>query len=292
MLDFISFGEILFDCFTDKEVIGGAPLNVAGHMAKLGLNGRMISAVGSDALGRRAIEEIKEIGLSVDGIKVVNGYPTGRADITLVGKNADYTFNEPCAWDHITNNSDNSARLLYFGTLAQRSEISRKTLKKLLECSYEHIFFDVNIRKHFYTPEIINESLKAATILKMNDEELPLILSIAGIKESGKTALEELARVYGIKTILITEGKKGTMLFHEGSILHEGTAEVEVVDTVGAGDSLSAGFLTTLLKTGDIRKALRVGASLADFVVTQRGAIPAYSESIIRTLKEEGILDN
>ncbi len=290
MLDFISFGEILFDCFTDKQVIGGAPLNVAGHMAKLGLNGKIVSAVGNDDLGMRAIKEIKELGLSVEDIRVLNDKPTGRADITLVGKNADYTFNDPCAWDNISCESGENARLLYFGTLAQRSEKSRNTLKNLLKQNYEHIFFDVNIRKNFYTPEIITDSLNAATILKMNDEEIPLILSITGIKGEGKTALEALMKTYNIKTLLITEGKKGTTIFHEGTILHEDTADVSVVDTVGAGDSLSAGFLTALMKTGDIAKALKIGSTLADFVVTQRGAIPLYNEEITNKLRREGIL--
>ncbi len=124
----------------------------------------------------------------------------------------------------------------------------------------------------------------------MNDEEIPLILSITGIKGEGKPALEALMKTYNIRTLLITEGKKGTTIYHEGTILHEDTADVSVVDTVGAGDSLSAGFLTALMKTGDIAKALKAGSALADFVVTQRGAIPLYDEEITNKLRSEGIL--
>lgn len=292
MADFIAFGEILFDCFPDgRATLGGAPLNCAGHMSKLGLEGYMLSAVGNDELGKRALEEISRLGMDTSHIQVLEGVETGRADIQLVGKNADYTFNSPAAWDKIKPEAaPGKVRLVYFGTLAQRSRESREALYTLLDQAHpEEVFFDVNLRKQFYTKDIILHALDYATILKMNDEEVPVVLSLAGIKAQGRQALSLLSTRFGLKTVLITEGKQGTSCLSGGRWYHEDIHDVPVMDTVGAGDSLSAGFLATLLLTGDIGKAVRVGSMLADYVVTQRGAIPEYDGKLKEFLKKEGL---
>lgn len=292
MLDFIAFGEILFDCFPDgRATLGGAPLNCAGHMSRLGLEGYMLSAVGDDELGKRALKEISALGMSTAHIQVLEGAETGRADIKLVGKNADYTFNDPAAWDLIkAEERPEKARLVYFGTLSQRKEQSRSALIRLLEdAEPEDVFFDVNLRKDFYSKDIILRGLEAATILKMNDEEVPVVLSFAGITATGREALSLLSTKYGLRAVLVTEGKKGTSCLSGGRWHHEDIHDVPVTDTVGAGDSLSAGFLATLLLTGDVGKAVRVGSTLADYVVTQRGAIPEYSETLKEFLRNEGL---
>lgn len=289
MTDFIIFGEILFDCFPDRATLGGAPLNVAGHMTRLGLKGKVVSAVGDDELGRRAISEIEEIGLDTSDIAVLRDAETGRADVTLHGKNAEYTFNDPAAWDMIPcpDELDQEAEVVYFGSLAQRSYRSRETLKSILSrVNAKHIFYDVNIRKEFYTEEIIKEGLKACTILKMNDEEVPLITGLAQCED-----IAELMARYSIGIVLLTEGKKGTTaISSDEKRFHADITDVPVVDTVGAGDSLSAGFLSSLVKSGDIAKAVSAGSALADFVVSQRGALPPYNEAIRQRLKEEGVL--
>ena len=281
-MDFIAFGEILFDCFMDKKTLGGAPLNVSVHLTKLGLNGQIISAVGNDKLGKEALSEIRTLGLSTDGISMLNGIETGRANIIMKGKNADYSFNYPSAWDCIPvpESIVSHTTLLYFGTLAQRDDISRASLKEILSrVSADYIFFDVNIRKSFYSDEIIKEGLKKATILKMNDEEVPIIL-----KEADCSSLKELRKKYSIKTIMVTEGKNGTTVFMDDAEFHQNAGSVEVVDTVGAGDSLSAGFLASLLKGKDIRKALEIGSLIADYVVTKQGAIPEYDDNLKKKL--------
>ena len=284
-MDFIAFGEILFDCFESKRTLGGAPLNVSAHLTKLGLNGMIISAVGDDQLGNDALKEIRALGLSTDGISIISGAETGRADITLNGKNADYAFNYPSAWDKIPVPKDieSHTRLLYFGTLAQRNDVSRSSLREILSrTSAEHVFFDVNIRKSFYSKGIIIEGLEKATILKMNDEEVPIIL-----KEAECRSIKELGKLYSIPAIMVTEGKNGTTVFlDDDTVIHQDAASVEVVDTVGAGDSLSAGFLASLLKGKDIKEALRIGSLIADFVVTKQGAIPEYDDELQKKLAD------
>ena len=287
-MDYIIFGEILFDCFKDVRTVGGAPLNVAFHLSRLGLKGRVISAVGDDELGHLALSKIKEVGLDNKDIAILKGVETGRADITMQGKNAVYEFNYPSAWDMIPYPEDlpKEASIIYFGSLAQRSKKSRETLKRILKAvNAKYIFFDVNIRKDFYTKEIIEEGLKACTILKLNDEELPLILSL-----TSSSSISMLMEKYSINNLLLTEGKKGTTLITKEKELHSDITPVEVVDTVGAGDSLSAGFLYALLKYNDENKAVSVGSTLADYVVTKRGATPSYDEKFKNVLKEKGIL--
>ena len=289
-MDFLSFGEILFDVFPDKATLGGAPLNVAGHMSKLGLKGEILSAVGKDELGDRAIEEITGLGLSTECISRLD-YETGKAMITLNGKNADYEFNNPAAWDMIPlSNLPEKVSLIYFGTLAQRNQVSRNTLKEVLSTvSSRHRFFDVNIRKHFYSDDIIREGVEAATILKLNDEEEDIVLDALGIEERGYKGIEEIYKKYSLDLVLLTKGKEGTMCYKD-KWYRVPCSPVPVVDTVGAGDSLSAGFLASYIKTGDLLKSLLVGSHVADYVVTQRGAIPEYDEALSLYLKGVGIL--
>ncbi|MDD7255989.1 carbohydrate kinase [Bullifex porci] len=283
-MDFISFGEILFDVFPDKATLGGAPLNVAGHLTKLGLNGAILSAVGNDELGKRALNEIEALGLSTDMIATLD-YETGKAIITLNGKNAEYEFNDPCAWDNIPLQAlPENVTLIYYGTLAQRGN-SKNTLKELLNSvQSQHRFFDVNIRKHFYSDEIIKEGVENATILKLNDEEVDIVLDALKIEMRGYRGLEELFKEYNLDLILLTKGKEGTMCF-KNKWYRVPCAPVEVVDTVGAGDSLSAGFLASYIKTGDLEKSLLFGSHIADYVVTKRGAIPEYDDNLVQYLK-------
>ena len=283
-MDFISFGEILFDVFPDKATLGGAPLNVEGHLTKLGLNGAILSAVGNDELGKRALNEIEALGLSTDMIATLD-YETGKAIITLNGKNAEYEFNDPCAWDNIPLQAlPENVTLIYYGTLAQRGN-SKNTLKELLNSvQSQHRFFDVNIRKHFYSDEIIKEGVENATILKLNDEEVDIVLDALKIEMRGYRGLEELFKEYNLDLILLTKGKEGTMCY-KNKWYRVPCAPVEVVDTVGAGDSLSAGFLASYIKTGDLEKSLLFGSHIADYVVTKRGAIPEYDDNLVQYLK-------
>ena len=283
-MDFISFGEILFDVFPDKATLGGAPLNVAGHLTKLGLNGAILSAVGNDELGKRALNEIEALGLSTDMIATLD-YETGKAIITLNGKNAEYEFNDPCAWDNIPLQAlPENVTLIYYGTLAQRGN-SKNTLKELLNSvQSQHRFFDVNIRKHLYSDEIIKEGVENATILKLNDEEVDIVLDALKIEMRGYRGLEELFKEYNLDLILLTKGKEGTMCF-KNKWYRVPCASGEVVDTVGAGDSLSAGFLASYIKTGDLEKSLLFGSHIADYVVTKRGAIPEYDDNLVQYLK-------
>ncbi|MCH3918693.1 MAG: carbohydrate kinase [Spirochaetia bacterium] len=291
-MNFLAFGEILWDVFSDGRRLGGAPLNVTGHIAKMGGQATIISALSDDELGRAALSDIRALGIDDKYIKQ-STYPTGRADIVLDSNGVPtYEFNDPCAWDDITLTSVQLAELascqwdvFCFGTLAQRSEGSRRTLEQLLDVIDSRIFFfDVNLRKHFYSKEILKNGISKCNILKMNDEEVPIIAEALGF--TGADIPSQILESHTtMDIILVTEGKKGTTAYTRTGKVHKDVAKVKVVDTVGAGDSLSAGFLFSLSKGDSLTDAVRKASDLADFVVSHAGAIPEYDQSVLSMWK-------
>ncbi len=284
---FLSFGEIIFDQFLSGAELGGAPLNVAVHLARFGAKSYLVSAIGADELGKRALSEISATDVDTKYIGL-SSRETGRADVVLDENGmAKYVFNSPAAWDEIelfpqeykTIFNDNWDGVV-FGTLAQRSGITRLTLEKLLDgINAREILFDVNLRKPFYSKEEIETSLSYATILKLNDEELSIISDMLGIKESSfeKKILSKYPKLRGI---LVTHGPYGISYKERGKDYFAKAQETKVVDTVGAGDSVSAAFLYFLSKTKDPNLALERASIIASYVVSTKGAIAPYSTQL------------
>ncbi|MFA7119474.1 MAG: carbohydrate kinase [Sphaerochaetaceae bacterium] len=289
-MKFLSFGEILWDVFSNKRTLGGAPLNVAGHMARLGSQAAIISCVGKDELGDLTLEAIRNLKVDDTFIRQDGIWGTGVALIQLKDGIPTYEFNDPCAWDAIMLTEDQKQQLrslkpevFCFGTLAQRSSESRNTLDWLLDnLQFKTVFFDVNLRKAFFDKECIARGLAACSILKMNDEELPIIARTVGIDASlaEEGIVRALQDAYAVRTVLITKGKKGVSCYDGNRRYDQKPQDVKVVDTVGAGDSFSAAFLRSLFATGDIAVALKMGSDLADYVVSHAGAIPEYDETL------------
>ena len=285
----LCFGEILWDVDGETRTLGGAPLNVAGHIRRLGGESSVVSAVGDDELGQLTLASIDALGVDRSLVRV-SGYGTGIAEVTLTEGIPSYAFNEPCAWDDIRLGDDDIQQLagkrfdaVVYGTLASRSEVSRKTLFRLLDgIDAPEFFFDVNIRLSFYSDDLIREGLKRATILKMNDDEVPVVASAIGASDDD--ILPALFSLPRLSRILITRGKHGSDCYERSASFHADTGKVKVVDTVGAGDSLSAAFLYFLASGLDTGTALSKASYLADYIVTQRGAIPEYDEETKRAL--------
>jgi fructokinase len=291
-MDFTGFGEILFDVFGETETLGGAPLNVASHIGLLGGSGNIVSAVGNDALGRRALAEIAKRNVSVERVAVLDGVPTGIANIRMERKDADYSFNEPCAWDRIAYDGSVDSDVFYFGSLAQRSRGNRNLLRRLLDTTgARYVFFDVNLRKEFYSREILEEGCRACNILKLNEDELDVFARIFSLEEEDDgNRLAELSRRFSIPIVLLTKGRYGAFCLSDGNLLHHPVRDVAVVDTVGAGDGFSAGFLFSLVETGDLEDALSLGSAIADFVVSRQGAVPYYDASMFEDARKGRIL--
>ncbi len=267
----VSFGEILFDVIGGVPYLGGAPLNLAAHLRKQGAETALISAVGNDPLGRDALGQIGKLGLDTGTIAVLDGFPTGTVTVLLdERKVAAYDFAMDTAYDHIpVPGFDTEVDLFCFGTLAQRSPESRGTLarlRKMLDCLF---FYDVNLRQDFYSKAILEESLYSADIVKLNEDEFPVLAAMFGLPDDP----EELRRRFGLQMVLLTLGPEGCDLYSSGGVIHSPAVPVKVVSTVGAGDSFSAAFLYHYLTGSTLNEALTAGNLLAAKIAGQKGAI-------------------
>lgn len=284
----LSFGEILWDIYPDKKYIGGAPLNFAAHYSRLGGRSYMLTAVGQDELGKEALENIKKFNIHYDYVSQISEKSTGRCLVTLGSKGVPhYDLLDDVAYDYISlpkicENFD----ILYFGTLALRSNYNISTLKKLIEKnSFKEIFVDINIRPPYYTKENVVFTLENASILKTSKEELETVLKMAEIGVSDfKSICKKLKQKFSnLKIIIITCGEKGSYCFETKTEKeYNCPAEaVDVVSTVGAGDSFSAAFISEYFDSDDINKALNFASKISAFVVSKTGAIPEYDKNLI-----------
>lgn len=269
----LSFGEILFDVFESTSIIGGAPFNFSAHVKKLGTEAALISAVGRDALGSRALAEIRKYGID-DAYVAQSDYPTGRCVVTLTQGTPSYEIVKDTAFDFIPfPENPQPADAFYFGTLAARSAVSRNTLFRLLDSlRVREVFFDINIRQNFYSNEVLDKGLCNATILKISREEMGVF---------GNYQVETLCAYLtdghpNIKYILLTLDKDGAYLYDAGqkSGLYSKKPQSKVVSTVGAGDSFSACFMHHYLNGVPVENCLERAIDLSDYVVTKLEAIP------------------
>lgn len=289
----LSFGEILWDILPEKKHLGGAPLNCAMHLQRMGYETTVISALGNDELGKSALVLIQKENISMDYITIVDTVPTGFTHVVLENGFPSYEFNNPCAWDCIALSDEQMKSIankrwsvFIFGSLSQRSEKSRHALYALLDVlKSDTIFFDVNIRKNFYSKEIIKRSLAYAHIVKMNDEEVPFIARLLEYSDSSEVFIDRLMRDYTLQGVIITLGSKGAAAYFNGKKYYQKTGAVSVVDTVGAGDSFSAAFLAAYIQGKSIQESLLSGSVLADYVVSHAGAVPVYDETLKRMLE-------
>jgi len=297
-LNILSFGEILWDIIDSKPYIGGAPFNLATHLAKMGCKSTLISSVGKDALGRKALKEAEKRGINSSFITVHPNLPTGIVEVNLDEKgHPAYMIKEDVAWDNIILDQDLIGSLtkikweiFCFGTLAQRTKENRKILNQIIsQIKPNHIFYDVNLRQNYYEKDWIEKSLLQSTITKLNNQEA-LVLSklLFNQKLKQKDFVETLAQEYNLSIICITYGKNGSVIYHDRQLEKVPGINGPVTDTVGAGDSYSAGFLFSYLCGNSVYKAAEFAEIVGNFVVSQSGAVPKYPEWLkkeIRNLK-------
>lgn len=277
----LSFGEILWDIFKEEKHIGGAPLNFAAFVSLLGGEGYIASAVGDDKLGEETLNEIENLRIKKDFISVLPQKPTGTCFVTFNEKDIpQYKISENVAYDYIKIPEIKSKfDALAFGTMALRSENNKNVLKKILkDFSFEEIFVDVNIRAPFYGEESIIFCLSNATILKISEEELPIV-SKTVLKQTmnvNNSAIEFAKAFKNLRLIIVTRGDKGAFCYDAiNQKSYECEAQkIEVVSTVGAGDSFGASFLLSYHKTKDIEKSLEFATKISAEVCTFTEAIP------------------
>jgi len=297
----LTFGEALFDIIKGSAHLGGAPLNLAAHLAKLGAKPAVLTAAGKDEHGKILLARAEEMGVDTSYILTDENRPTGTVTVELKNEGIPvFSINEGVAWDAITPDESKFKALtreewdvFCFGTLAQRSEENRKTLERLLlEIKAKNVFYDVNLRTGFYRKEWISFSLEHCTILKMNEEEAATISRMFfGTVHSFRTLCLLLSEKYPeMSVICITKGPEGAAVYHEGIYEEIAATPVEVADTVGAGDAFSAGFLYTYLSGYGVSKAASIASILGTYVASKPGSVPEYSEELIKVMEIRPLL--
>lgn len=295
----LSFGEILWDIVGSQEYLGGAPFNLAAHAARCGGDCAMISCLGEDSRGQRALAAARKMQIDCRYVQINGNYPTGTVEAIISDSGqADYDIHEPVAYDFIDLDADTINEIVEsrfdvfcFGTLAQRNEVSRNSLMRLLaglSASSTRIFCDVNLRQNYYNRDVLEASLGACDILKLNDEEVTVLsqLFYGNRQMSIEDFCKSLRGQMDIKDIIVTMGERGAMV-SDGDKCHliEGH-KVVVVDTIGAGDAFSAVFLCKRLNGCNCQQAATAANRVGAFVASQSGAIPEYDSKIKKFVLE------
>ena len=278
----IGIGELLWDVFADHKKMGGAPANFAYHVARLGRAGLAISAVGKDELGNELVGLLEHSGINYDVQRTE--YPTSTVVVTLGEQGIPrYEICEPVAWDFVRMKPEweemaKNASAVCFGSLAQRGEVSRGTIRRLVSLVPDGAckVFDINLRQHFYSKQLIKESLSLCNILKINDEELDLVSGMFGLPGTQDEICRTLIADYHLKLLVLTCGTNGSYLYTAERTTFKKTPKVEVADTVGAGDSFTAAVVAGLLSGKSMEETHERAVRLSAFVCTSKGAMPEY----------------
>lgn len=284
----IGIGELLWDLLPDERRLGGAPANFAYHAAMQGAEAYVVSAVGDDSDGRDIVAELEQRGMAIEHIAVISEVATGTVSVELTEGVPTYTINYPAAWDFIPFVSGLSklagrADAICFGTLAQRSELSRTTLRRFLahapSCCLKVL--DLNLRQKFFSVELVRDSLQLCNVLKVSDEELATIASLLGIGGDMDEVITFLVQKYQLKYAVVTKGCAGSVFYDGKDFLAVPAVDFgPVVDTVGCGDSFTAVLITGLLLGIEPQAAMRHAAAIAGFVCANKGATPLIPEHL------------
>ncbi|MDH3453309.1 MAG: PfkB family carbohydrate kinase [Gammaproteobacteria bacterium] len=274
----LAFGEVLFDRFKGQDVLGGAPLNFAWHLRQFGHRTAMVSAVGKDQLGAEARTFLTQA--DIDQSQVADRpEATGTVDVSLEGGEPTYVIHENVAWDHIElrDAALEQPDLVYFGTLAQRTEGNRETLRKLLATAPRHRLCDINLRVPFHSDSVVLDSLHQATIVKLNDAEWPIVQQLTRLP----TPIQLLDR-FDLEMVAMTRGEAGAVLYFKDEIRSASASSVPVVDTVGAGDAFCAALAAGTLADADPVTILAVACDAGAAIVQQRGGQGQLPDAVTR----------
>jgi len=278
----LCFGEVLWDCLPKGRFLGGAPLNVAYHLARLGRHAVLVSSVGQDELGREALAALKAGGIDGSHVTLREGLPTGTVDVCLSAEgHAGYTINQPAAWDRISTLpvEANRAAALVFGSLSLRQDYNREALRALRKLVPGRHVCDINLRAPFDDLSPLMQDLRAVDLLKVNEEEAYRLTRLVPGRDKLEAVLLRLCELFGCEIVCVTLGGEGALLW-DGQSFHQAKApQVMVQDTIGAGDAFCTALVDGWLTMEDgpnwsqiLARACRLGA----YVATCSGAQPAY----------------
>lgn len=277
-------GELIWDMLPQGKQLGGAPCNFAYHAFKSGCKPFVISALGADSLGIEILDRFDKLDLNKNFVQQTDDFPTGTVNVSLDGSGIpSYIIHENVAWDNIGWNSSletlaKSMDAVCFGSLAQRNPVSRQTILNFLKATKTDCLrvFDINLRQAFYSENIIVQSLELANILKLNEDELPVVAELLKLQGNDEELLKLLMQKFSLKLIALTKGDKGSVLLTEKEQSFMYVPKVKIADTVGAGDSFTAVLVAGLLQNQELKRIHKTANQVAAFVCTRNGAMPKY----------------
>jgi fructokinase len=290
----LGIGELLWDILPEGPRLGGAPANFSVMAGRLGNHSAILSRIGRDDLGREAVHRLDPLPADTSFLQIDPMHETGRVTVSFNSGQPEYTIHQPAAWDSMEL-SDEWVRLaeradaICFGSLAQRGLESRQTIQTLAAQTSSRCvrIFDVNLRPPFFSSEVVQESLELATVMKMNDAEVPLVLALLGMPAEDDAAVDSLRQgaerllfeFPTLQLIAITCGGNGSLLVtREGWHQHPGFP-IKVADTIGAGDAFTAALTHYLLRGAELPKLNEAGNRWGSWVASQSGAMPPLTEA-------------
>jgi len=286
----VGIGEILWDMLPSGRQLGGAPANFAYFAKALGAESFVASSVGRDSLGREVLSKLDGMGFSRKYIAIDHAHPTGVVEVRLDrnGKPS-YLIKQKVAWDFIRFSSElhslaRRTKAVCFGSLAQRSPVSRGTIRKFISLTHVSTLkvFDINLRQSFYNRKIIHDLLMLSNVFKLNDEELVIVSDMLSIPGNEAKVVENLMLKYKLNVVAVTRGAKGAVLYcPEGAYPAKG-GKIRIADTVGAGDSFTAALVMGLINGVKMETISNLANRLAGYVCGQHGATPMLSREIIK----------
>ena len=281
----LCFGEVLWDAFGQTKVAGGAPMNVAWHLKQQGVNVVFASSIGLDKSGDDLVNFLKKSNLYSPLIQREGELPTCEVTVQLdANQHATYIIPEPVSWDDIQVTDALMAAVkntdaIVFGSLACRGNTTRSTLFDMLDESDALTIFDVNLRAPHYTLQNIQNLAAKAQVIKMNEDEADLLIGAGSGSLQNK--IIEFQKTYHAKTICVTRGDKGAILWHNDKFYEHPGFPADVVDTVGAGDSFLATLIAGLINNDDPQQVVEKACKIGAFVAGNLGATPTYDGNLL-----------
>ena len=279
----VGLGEVLWDLFPGRACLGGAPANFAYITTLMGDQGIVASRVGQDSQGIEALRRMEELGLDIDHVQTDRQHRTGIVNVQVDGNGQPkFEIVHPVAWDFLEWTPDwqrlgQHADAVCFGSLAQRSETSRATIRRFIGAMAPGTLrvFDVNLRQSYYSPQILADSMRVADIVKFNDDELPKIMSLIKIPHKDTlSSAQRLIHEYDVKVVCITRGGRGSLLVRERDQSEHPGFKVRVADTVGSGDAFTAGLVHEYLHGAPLDLMNEVANLVGAWVASEVGAMP------------------
>ena len=279
----VGLGEVLWDLLPQGASLGGAPSNFAYITTLMGDQGIVASCVGEDSRGIDALRRMEELGLNIDHVQTDREHPTGTVNVELDGNGVPrFEIAHPVAWDFLRWTLDwrrlaQTVHAVCFGSLAQRSEESRATIRKFLAETAPGTLkvFDVNLRQSYFSKELLSESMKLADIVKLNEDELPTIMRLNDLPhKEERSSAQKLRQKYDLTMVCVTRGGRGSLLVREDGVSEHHGFRVRVADTVGSGDAFTAGLVHEYLHGASLDLMNEVANLVGAWVASEVGAMP------------------